>query len=393
MSFSGLFFERDHWSKNLKNEIFFDYPVSKESIDKLPKDIKRSIYSEMKECSTTPPLNAKNYYEYIQALAGKTLQDMFFQKYPEKLWGISTKKLDANWAPKRIQIREKSTPFYWNQWSAVGVTGSGTIIKSLEKKILSMGGVIRKSEPINKISLSNSRIRKIDTNNRSINIGIKDVVINTTSYLVISNLLNKKTNLQYRGVVLVYLELNHTDVFPKGVDFVYIDDRQIYFNRVSDQNSFVKNPNNKKTVICCEIAYSPGDVYDSMNESDLSEEVKRQFVKLKFTDNIKNISDSKVVKLTEVYPMFFVGYQSELAKTKAEIEAINNMYTLGSLAEYAYNDIQVLFSKAIDLAELLTSKTFEVNKINKAIPRLLFNQKVKYIGFCYRKWRKNFYYC
>ena len=31
---------------------------------------------------------------------------MFFTTYPEKVWGVSTKKLDANWAPKRVEIRD-----------------------------------------------------------------------------------------------------------------------------------------------------------------------------------------------------------------------------------------------------------------------------------------------
>ena len=49
---------------------------------------------------------------------------------------MSTKKLDANWAPKRVEIRETSTPFYKNQFSAVGNKGSGTIMFELQKKLL-----------------------------------------------------------------------------------------------------------------------------------------------------------------------------------------------------------------------------------------------------------------
>ena len=96
------------------------------------------------------------------------------------------------------------------------------------------------------------------------------------------------------------------------------------------------------------------------------------------------IADAKVVKLPEVYPMFFLGYENELAKTKASIDEIENMYTLGSLAEFAYSDLQVLFSKAIDLAEILTSPTFKINKIDTAAPRLNFEKRIllntDYIG-------------
>ena len=77
---------------------------------------------------------ASNYYEYTKALAGETLQELFFTQYPEKLWGMSTKELDANWAPKRVQITEERRAFYHGQWSAVGIEGSGTIIIAFKRK-------------------------------------------------------------------------------------------------------------------------------------------------------------------------------------------------------------------------------------------------------------------
>ena len=63
--------------------------------------------------------------------------------------------------------------------------------------------------------------------------------------------------------------------------------------------------------------------------------------------------------------MYFRDYQSELNKTKESFDRLSNLYTLGSLAEFAYADLQILFSKAIDLAQVITDKTFKINKINK----------------------------
>jgi sialic acid synthase SpsE/protoporphyrinogen oxidase len=377
--FPGLFYNRDHWSKNLKDGEFFDYPVSKEFIDSLPKETKNQINYDLRNHNPDDLARATSYYEYIKALAGSTLQEMFFIRYPEKLWGMSTKELDANWAPKRIQIREKSTPFYWGQWSAVGNEGSGSVIESLKEKILQLGGVIKLSEAINKIYIKESRITAIDTDKRIVNVKGNDIVINTTSYTQISKLLGHSTSLQYRGVILVYLEINTTVVFPDGVDFVYIDDPKVHFNRVSDQNSFVKDKIKGSTIICCETTYSASDHYDTMDEDQLIEEVKQQFVALGFCDG-EQITDSKIIKLPEVYPMFFLGYQNALAQTKEKIDSIGNMYTLGSLAEYAYSDLQVLFGKAIDLAQIITDRTFRINKIDKTSPRLSFNKTVEISG-------------
>lgn len=377
--FPYLFYSREHWSKNLKDGTFFDYPISKEFINSLPDKIKNQINHDLSHHDPDALARATNYYEYIQALAGKTLQEMFFIKYPEKLWGISTKELDANWAPKRIQIREKSTPFYWGQWSAVGIEGSGSIIESLREKILQFGGIIRLSESINQIYTKNSRITAINTSKRMVNVKSSDIIINTTSYTQISKLLGYSTSLQYRGVILVFLEIDTTGVLPGGVDFVYIDDDKIYFNRVSDQNSFIKTKFTDSTVICCEITYTTLDHYDSMAEDQLVNDVKGQFVSLGFCGS-EQITDYKVLKLPEVYPMFFLGYQKALAQSKEKIDSVGNMYSVGSLAEYAYSDLQVLFGKAIDLAQVITDKTFRVNRIDKTTPRFSFNRIVEIAG-------------
>ncbi|MDO6709375.1 FAD-dependent oxidoreductase [Aliiglaciecola sp. 2_MG-2023] len=375
--FPSLFYERHHWSKNLKDGNFYDYPVNKEFINNLPKEIGDKIRYELDNVDHDKIVKAKNYYEYIRELAGETLQEMFFIRYPEKLWGMSVKDLDANWAPKRIKIREKSGPFFEGQWSAVGTEGSGTILEELKNKVIALGGQFLLDEQIERLSIKNNRINNISTTKRNQAVNDDDIVINTTSYCTVSEFLGHQTELKYRGVTLVYLAVETANILPNGVDFIYVDDPKILFNRISDQNSFVKKPDPSSTILCFEITYSLKDSVDLMNEKQLTEQVIKQFMSLNLISDKALILDSKIVKLPEVYPMFFLGYENALAKTKAKIDAIENLYTLGSLAEYAYADLQVLFSKAIDLAEILTDSTFKLNQIDKARPRLNFNPKVK----------------
>ena len=374
--FEGLFYERDHWAKNFKNGKFYDYPISREFINSLPSKTRDKINDELSKVNPDDLSRANNYYEYTKALAGETLQELFFTKYPEKLWGIPTKDLDANWAPKRVQITEERRAFYQDQWSAVGNEGSGTILKTLESKVIALGGKINLEEKIEKVEFSDSNnINKIVTENREINLMPKDLVINTTSCTNFSRLIGFETNLKYRGVILVMLELNTAKVLPEGVDFIYVDDEKIYFNRVSDQNSFIKDPSSDSTIMCCEITYSPNDKYDLMDEKELFSNVKDQFVGLGLCKS-DQITDCKLIKLPEVYPMYVKGYQTALAETRERFDKILNLYTLGSLAEFIYADLQILFSKAIDLAEIISDKTFKINAIDKTNPRLDFNKVV-----------------
>ena len=374
--FEGLFHERDHWAKNLKDNEYYDYPISREFINSLPKEMSEKIQYDLDNTNPEEIARASNYYEYTKALAGETLQKLFFTQYPEKLWGMSTKELDANWAPKRVQITEERRAFYQGQWAAVGIEGSGSILKSLEKKVTDLGGIISANEKINFIKKDNNTITSVVTEKREISLRPNDLVINTTSCTVFSKLLGEQTNLKYRGVILVMLDLTTDKILPEGVDFIYVDDKEIYFNRISDQNSFIQNPTKNSTIMCCEITYSLGDHYDFMDEDELVSKVKEQFVSLGLSDS-EQIIDHKVIKLPEVYPMYFKGYQEALNITREKYDSIRNLYTIGSLAEFAYADLQILFSKAIDLAQVITDLTFSINKIDKTIPRLEFNREVQ----------------
>ena len=50
--FPGLFFERDHWAKNLKNGNFYDYPISREFINTLPSEMRDKINHDLANINT-----------------------------------------------------------------------------------------------------------------------------------------------------------------------------------------------------------------------------------------------------------------------------------------------------------------------------------------------------
>ena len=60
---------------------------------------------------------------------------MFFEKYPEKLWGVKTEEMTSDWAPKRIKLTKKIEPFFQTEKTAVGKFGTGKIYEKISKEI------------------------------------------------------------------------------------------------------------------------------------------------------------------------------------------------------------------------------------------------------------------
>ena len=83
--FGDLFVEGKFWCKNVKGknfDKFYDYPLSIESIKNYDSQLKKKIFKEIKNLDKDSRYEAKNYSQYIDSFVGKTLREMFFEKYP-----------------------------------------------------------------------------------------------------------------------------------------------------------------------------------------------------------------------------------------------------------------------------------------------------------------------
>jgi len=85
------------YGKNYINGQYFEYPLSEETLKQLSPELYDQIMSEMTVTNPSQIKEASNYRDYMIALAGPTLQKLFYEEYPEKLWGIPTSQLSANW--------------------------------------------------------------------------------------------------------------------------------------------------------------------------------------------------------------------------------------------------------------------------------------------------------
>ena len=161
--FPGVFRTPALYGKNYVDGKFFEYPLSEETLRQFPPELYDRIMAEMTAKDPVKLSEARNYRDYMNALAGPTLQKIFYEDYPEKLWGIPTSELSANWAPQRIEIRKEKKPFHADQWSAVAQNGCGQIMEILAQKIIEHGGTIDYNVEVQGFDLEGDVIDRIRT--------------------------------------------------------------------------------------------------------------------------------------------------------------------------------------------------------------------------------------
>ena len=372
--FGDLFVKRDFWCKNVKGEKFdhyFDYPLSHESIDNFPDHLKKKILLELREVNSNDRANARNYKEYVTALVGPTLQELFFEEYPRKIWGISTFDMTASWAPKRIELRKNITPFYHGQWNAVGKYGTGCIYERIYKKIEKLGGNVNLGKGVSRFETQGSTVTKLVLDGgEKVEVDARDTIISTIPISLLCRLLGIPCSLTFRGVTSVYLAFNQEYVIPDGLDWLYYDSPNLLFHRISEQKKFSQECAVKgKTCVTAEIAYSRGDHIDQMAPKQLIQTVLDQVCQAQLVTR-QSFIDGTINRQAAVYPLLHKDYQHDLARAQSFLGDFTQIYSIGTTGEFSYADSQILFAKSFDLVKLLTdqySESFQVKQKEYAV--------------------------
>ncbi|MCH9644441.1 MAG: N-acetylneuraminate synthase family protein [Gammaproteobacteria bacterium] len=379
--FGDLFIKGDFWCKNVRGETFdeyWDYPLSWESISKFPEQLKSQVISELDSLDEEKKARATNYTEYMDAQVGPTLRKMFFETYPQKIWGITTDEMTPDWAPKRIEFRQKITPFYHNQWNAVGKYGTGCIYERIAEKIKELGGIIHLGCSVTGMDHSNNTINTIHLDNKKIINVENDIIISSLPITLTARFLGNHTPLKFRGICSIYLAYEKESILPEGVHWLYYGSDDINFNRVTEPKKLSPYVAPKdKTYITVEVTFSQGDEIDSLSEEVLITRISEQVEKVGLA-NKDQVIGASINKERFVYPVNYKGYQQDLTQAKATVSRYQQLYSIGTGGDYNYADSQILFHKAFDTVDILTGNNSQYTGVIRETPKSQLNPKVMF---------------
>jgi UDP-galactopyranose mutase len=98
----------------------FPYPISYKTIGLL-KEKDRIL----KEIACLPEkMDVSNFESCVVSMMGESIYKKFIENYTRKFWRISPKEMDAEWAPKRIEIRQDdSLGYFKDEWQGLPLKG------------------------------------------------------------------------------------------------------------------------------------------------------------------------------------------------------------------------------------------------------------------------------
>lgn len=303
-----------------------------------------------------PPKNLNNFENWIIAKFGKTLFNIFFKSYSEKLWGLKCNEIHSDFAKQRIKkltLYEaiKGAIFKNNLKNhktlvdefAYPRGGTGMFYEKIKQEILRNGGMIFLNNKITKIKKSD-REKKIiikDQNNhtRKYNHMISTMPLNylLENISAPNNILKVSKTLKFRNTVLVYLLLNGQNPFPD--QWIYIHSSNIKTGRITNFNNWSKKKNKKTkhTIICMEYWCNQNDKMWNFKNDDFIKLAKKDIKNSILLKNNK-ILDGKVVKIPKCYPIYEKDYKRKIKIISNYLKKIKNISVIGRYGSFKYNN-------------------------------------------------------
>jgi protoporphyrinogen oxidase len=292
---------------------------------------------------------------------GKKLYETFFKAYTEKVWGIPCHEIGAEWAAQRIkgldvtQIlmnalfgRTKKKVKTLAEQFDYPILGAGQMYEALSEKIVNKGVDIWLKSKVEGINSRDHRIESIDIvdeygDRTKIYSSIVFSSIPLTHFFKLlkpqpSRLIkNAVEALYYRDHITVDILVDAENLFQD--QWIYIHSPDIRMARLANYNNFSRAMVGYRRKTALSVEYFVFQHEDLWRRSD--EELKDMAIaELSFLGLIKkeSVEGSWVVRETECYPTYYIGFEEPYEIVKSEVENISGLYPIGRAGMYKYNN-------------------------------------------------------
>src|SRR5438105_1848146 len=170
------FLLRPRMSRIYWNSRFLDYPLrGPDVIRKLgPVELSRCMASYLR-AAVTPKRSEESLEDWVTNRFGRRLFELFFKSYTEKVWGVPTTEIRAEWAAQRIKGLSFSSAaraaFFGNRGNKVKSLisefnyprfGPGQMWDAMTEAIEGQGNEVRLEAPVGRIEIAGSRIVEVE---------------------------------------------------------------------------------------------------------------------------------------------------------------------------------------------------------------------------------------
>ncbi len=352
------FLRRPRQSRIYWNDKFLEYPLQgMDVIRKLgPVELTRCMLSYL-WAAIKPKGREETFEQWVSNRFGKRLYQHFFKTYTEKLWGVPTDEIRAEWAAQRIKglsfFAAAKAAFFGNKGNKIKSLisefnypryGPGQMWEQMAADIHEHGGEVRLNAPVTRLRTENGRVVEVVAGGESLQPSyvISSLPLRSTVGIADpeapGDVRDAARGLRYRDFMTVSLVIEGTEnLFPDN--WIYIHQPGVRVLRIQNFRSWSPwmVPNDTDASIGMEYFCFEGDDLWTMDDDDLVEMAKREIQQLNLA-RADAVKFGFVVRVHKAYPIYDVEYGERVAQIRGWLDGIANLQQVGRNGLHRYNN-------------------------------------------------------
>jgi protoporphyrinogen oxidase len=352
------FLLRPRMSRIYWNKRFLDYPLrGPDVIRKLgPVELTRCMASYLRAASRRNKVD-ESFEDWVSNRFGRRLFELFFESYTEKLWGVPTTEIRAEWAAQRIKglsfFSAAKAAFFGNKGNKVKSLisefhyprfGPGQMWDAMSEAIEDDGGEVRTDAPVERLELAGDRIVEVEAG--GVSYTLPDAVISSLPLRTVVELTSPPPpedvreaarGLRYRDFLTVALVVDGQDLFPDN--WIYIHEPGVRVGRIQNYRSWSPwmVPDPDKACVGLEYFCFAGDDLWTMDDDALVSLAARELEQLGLAVRSK-VERGFVTRVPKAYPIYDTDYAARVATIRHWLDGIENLQQVGRNGLHRYNN-------------------------------------------------------
>ncbi len=341
-----------------------------------------------------PIRDPKTLEDWVRNQFGQRLFSIFFKTYTEKVWGISTKELSADWAAQRIKsldlwvvIRTALMPHRKAKGRGEIVTtlidrfryprrGPGQMWERVAAIAEQKGHPVRLGRSVSAIRHDRGEVTSITTTDEaghSETIEGSDFISSIPIRELVARLdppapatvRRAAESLGYRDFISIALMIDRVEVVPDN--WIYIHDPGVRVGRIQNFKNWSPDmvPDPTKTCLGLEYFCFEGDGLWTSQDEDLVELAKEELEQLGICSSTE-VFDGVVVRQRKAYPVYDDDYQANVNTVREYLaRALPNLHLAGRNGMHKYNNQDHSMMTALLVArKIATGSALDPWKVN-----------------------------
>jgi protoporphyrinogen oxidase len=379
------FLLRPRMSRIYWNNRFLDYPLrGPDVVRKLgPIELTRCMASYLRAAVRRNKVD-ESLEDWVSNRFGRRLFELFFKSYTEKVWGVPTSEIRAEWAAQRIKglsfFSAAKAAFFGNKDNKVKSLisefnyprfGPGQMWDAMTTAIETEGGEVRLDAPVTRIELAGGRVVEVEAGGDSYS--LPDTVISSLPLRGVVEMMSPRPpqdvleaarGLRYRDFLSVALVVDGEDLVPDN--WIYIHEPAVRVGRIQNFRSWSPwmVPDPDKACVGLEYFCFDGDDLWPMSDDALVELASRELEQLRLSPRSK-VERGFAIRVPKAYPIYDADYAERVATIRGWLDEIENLQQVGRNGLHRYNnsDHSMLTAmRAVD--NLLTGAHHDIWEVN-----------------------------